>query len=80
LLRTEGTAWLNHALLTLPPQVQRAFFLHFIQGWPLSSTDPNKISVSAVLGVSPRMINNYLRRGSELLRELYEKEHPDEQA
>lgn len=42
------------------PKHREVFVLHHYEGWPIEAGDPNDSSISALYGVSPRTVNNWL--------------------
>ena len=57
------------AVARLTDNERMAVYLKFIEGLPEESDDPERVTVSKLLGVTGRSVRNYLRRAEAKLRE-----------
>ena len=51
------------------PRILQALVLHFDDGWPIWSKDPNTDSVARYLGVRPRQAKRMIETGLQLMRD-----------
>lgn len=66
---------LLRALRDLPVKPRRAAHLRWVHGYQIESKDPDKSTVSSVMGVTPRTVRTYLTDAKDQLRK-----DPDVQA
>lgn len=60
---------LLRALRSLPLKPRRAAHLHWIHGYQIESKASNKVTVSSLMGVTPRSVRTYLAEARDRLRE-----------
>lgn len=51
------------------PRILEALVLHFKEGWPIWSKDPNTETVARYLGVRPRQAKSMIEKGLQLMRD-----------
>jgi DNA-directed RNA polymerase specialized sigma24 family protein len=57
---------LREALVMLPPHIQTAFILHYLDGYLIESNDPNIPTLAKYFDKTPRTIRNWLVQGVKI--------------
>jgi hypothetical protein len=65
---------LDERLDALPPDERKAVVLHFVMGYEIESTDPNKPTVATLCNVSGRTIRSRLKLARKLLSQIIQEE------
>jgi hypothetical protein len=65
---------LDERLDALPPDERKAVVLHFVMGYEIESTDPNKPTVATLCNVSGRTIRSRLKLARKRLTQIIQEE------
>jgi DNA-directed RNA polymerase specialized sigma24 family protein len=63
---------LCEAIDALPPELRKAYVLHYVQGLKIESADPNITTVAKLMKVRGRTVQNYLARAAKALARFSE--------